>query len=378
MIRRLRPTTERSPTRLPRARGAVLPGAGSGQVRYTLGSLFSGIGGMDLGLERAGFEVRWQVEINPFRRAVLERHWPGVWRHDDVRTFLADAAEPGGLRLPERPWGQGEAEAVAHWNGKALRGHTVPSWCAVDLICGGFPCQPVSCAGKRQGDADARWLWPQMRRVCALVRPRWVLVENVRGLLSASNGRLFGGILRDLADLGYAVEWSCISAAAVGAPHIRDRVWILGHAHSGDDAPVAGVRGGAGADSARTCNVADSIDGRRRAEGRGRGEAHATGKQGRRSANGGALADAVQAESPRWTCLGPDAGEELAAFARGCRERYWRSDPADDPESGVGRVVAGCSDRVDRIAALGDSVVPQVAEFIGRRIAAQEAGQGRL
>ncbi len=331
----------------------------------TFGSLFSGIGGLDLGLERAGFRAAWQVEINPFRRKVLEKHWRGVRRHDDVKTFLADADESGQSGIG-RPWQERVAE------------------CRVDLICGGFPCQPVSCAGRRRGDADDRWLWPEMRRVCAVVRPRWVLVENVRGLLSASSGRLFGTVVRDLADLGYLVEWSCISAAALGAPHIRDRVWILGHSSSaasewdtgGLPSPQAGERGARQFDgdlpkrSANAGELADALSGRHKAQGRGRGAARQTGHRGRRSANGGAVADALQAESPRWACLGPDTQQELAAFARGCRERYWASDPADDPESGMGRVAYGIPNRVERIAGLGDSVVPQVAEFIGRRLLA--------
>ncbi len=104
-----------------------------------VGSLFSGIGGLDLGLERAGMEVVWQVEIDDFCNKVLAKHWPDVARYRDVRTVGDD---------------------LEH----------------VDLICGGFPCQPVSVAGKRNGKEDERWLWPDYLRIVRIVKPRWVLV----------------------------------------------------------------------------------------------------------------------------------------------------------------------------------------------------------
>ena len=166
-----------------------------------LGSLFSGIGGLELGIERAassaGLEAVtvWQVERDQFARRILKKHWPNATRFDDVFEFPpTDAA---GLE--------------------------------VDLICGGFPCQPVSIAGKQKGANDERWLWDEMRRICEVLRPRFILAENVPGLLSAGTfrGQLFGNILRDLAALGYYVEWDCIPASAVGAAHRRDRVFIL-------------------------------------------------------------------------------------------------------------------------------------------------------
>lgn len=137
-------------------------------------SLFSGIGGIDLGLEWAGMEIVAQVEINPFCQKVLKSHWPDAILFDDVKSL--DEKKLGKLQ-------------------------------PIDLICGGFPCQPVSCAGFRRGDEDERWLWDEFYRIICIIRPRWVLVENVPGLLSIKNGRLFGGILRNLADVGYNVEW---------------------------------------------------------------------------------------------------------------------------------------------------------------------------
>lgn len=160
-------------------------------------SLFSGIGGLDLGLERAGMTTIGQVEIDPTCREVLARHWPDVPRHDDARTA------PQWWASTERP--------------------------QVDVIAGGFPCQPFSRAGQQLGDADERWGWPWMERVIRLVRPRYVVVENVAALLD--DRRAFGGILADLAYLGFDAEWSVLSACAVGAPHTRQRLFLVAYPH---------------------------------------------------------------------------------------------------------------------------------------------------
>ena len=153
-------------------------------------SLFSGIGGIDLGFERAGMKCALQVEIDDKCSDILKRHWPDVPNLGDVNNVGRDAGP-------------------------------------VDLICGGFPCQPVSAAGKRKGKADARWLWPEFNRIVRKVRPRYVLVENVPGLLSTDSGRLMGEVLGDLALCGYDAEWDCVSAASVGAWHRRDRIFIV-------------------------------------------------------------------------------------------------------------------------------------------------------
>src|SRR5215831_9561802 len=155
----------------------------------TVGSLFDGIGGFDLGFQRAGFDIRWQVEIDPFCRRVLAKHWPDVQRFEDVRT------------------------AGAH------------NLSVVDVLCGGFPCQPHSLAGRRGGSQDERDLWPEFARLIRELRPRWVVAENVPGLLSSDAGRFFGNILRDLAESGYDAEWDCLPASVFGAPHRRDRIW---------------------------------------------------------------------------------------------------------------------------------------------------------
>ena len=157
------------------------------------GSLFAGIGGIDLGLERAGMECSWQVEIDEFCTKVLTKHWPDVPKYGDIRDVGKENLE------------------------------------TVDLIAGGFPCQPVSISGEKKGESDERWLWDDFYRIICEIRPKWILVENVPGLLSTRNGRLFGGILRDLSTLRYDAEWQTIQAATIGAPHLRDRVFICAY-----------------------------------------------------------------------------------------------------------------------------------------------------
>lgn len=151
----------------------------------TIGSLCSGIGGLELGLERAGLgRVVWQVEADAYCREVLAKHWPDAARYEDIRTVA-------GL---------------------------VP----VDVVCAGFPCQPVSVAGRRKAQSDERWLWPHVARVVGEVAPSIVVLENVLGLRSAG----LRDVLVDLAALGFDAEWEAFSAWHVGAPHLRRRLFI--------------------------------------------------------------------------------------------------------------------------------------------------------
>jgi len=172
-------------------------------------SICSGVGGLDLGLERAGFDVVGMVERDPYAARVLARHWPGV-------PILDDVAKVG------------------------------DEWRGVDAIVGGFPCQPHSHAGKQRASADERDLWPQMRRILGVVGPAIGIFENVRGLLTSEDGAFFRGILRDADALGMSAEWDHLPACAVGAPHIRDRVFLIlradgGVTWPGDEAEVGGV-----------------------------------------------------------------------------------------------------------------------------------------
>jgi DNA (cytosine-5)-methyltransferase 1 len=153
-------------------------------------SLFSGIGGLDLGLERAGFKIVAQCEKDPYCRRVLAKHWPGVPCHDNVTTLDPTAYGP------------------------------------LDAIVGGFPCQDVSNAGHRAGLSGSRsGLYGELVRCLRVARPRIGILENVAALLA----RGMGTVLGDLAAIGYDAEWDCIPASAVGAPHRRDRVFIVAH-----------------------------------------------------------------------------------------------------------------------------------------------------
>src|SRR5215468_1593955 len=156
----------------------------------TVGDLFAGIGGMSLGLERAGFTIRWQVEVEAYCENVLARHWPDVLRRRDVR--FAGAA-------------------------------TLPP---VDLIAGGFPCQDISAAGRGIGieRGHRSGLWREFARIVRELRPSWVLIENVPALRSRGADRVLG----DLEAAGYACWPLVVGARHVGAPHRRDRVWIVG------------------------------------------------------------------------------------------------------------------------------------------------------
>jgi DNA (cytosine-5)-methyltransferase 1 len=236
--------------------------------------LFAGIGGLSLGLQRAGMCLTCQVEIDPFCRHVLSRHWPEVPRHDDVATFL--------------PW----------WNTRARP--------RVDVVAGGFPCQPVSDAGRRLAHADPRWLWPAMVEVIGALRPVWVVAENVPGLRT----RGLAAVLADLARLGYRARVGLVSACALGAPHPRQRLFVLAHAESEGRCPWRPVRTG--------------------------------------------------------PATPPGHEEEDRYRSRG------RGGWATEPD--VGRVAYGVPAGVDRRRALGNAVVPAVAEHIGRLIT-QEVGR---
>jgi DNA (cytosine-5)-methyltransferase 1 len=222
-----------------------------------IGSLFSGIGGLELGLERSilGARTVWQVEQNPYAQRVLAKHWPEARRYDDVKEVGSHNLAP------------------------------------VDLLCGGFPCQDISTAGKQAGiDGERSGLWSEFARLIGEIQPQFVVVENVAALLCGGMDRVLG----DLAARGYDLVWDCIPASAIGAHHRRDRIFIVAYANS-----------------ARFCKQWWPV--------------------------------AVQAQQLATQCSGG-----------------WV------PEPSVGRVANGVPHRVDRLRGLGNAVVPQVAEVVGR------------
>jgi DNA (cytosine-5)-methyltransferase 1 len=364
-----------------------------------VGSLFAGIGGFDLGFERAGMRVCWQVEQDPYCRAVLARHFPDAVRFEDVREVGARTLAP------------------------------------VDLLCGGFPCQDLSPAGRGAGIDGARsGLWAEFARIVRELRPRYVVVENVPALLTGKGKRWdrapVGRVLGDLAEAGYDAEWACLSAREFGAPHLRKRIWIVAYPARDAEAGAAAEpgserqRAGAGGAASRAGDLPDPDRDRcpqgirlaaragqqpRQADALGRGAVAAVAdaegeperaglraggaprERRRRSADRGgargALADAERGgRQGRADQSRRDHPERLAAVRRqgaadsargGAQGGPGRRLPASESwgaEPDVGRVADGVPARVDRLAALGNALLPQIAEWIGRRILEYEQG----
>ena len=187
-----------------------------------VGSTFSGVGGFDLGLERAGMRVVWQAEIDEWCRRVLRWHWPDARIYDDVRVVGRGVGD----RLPHAvPGDRGSNKDLQRRKGSADGKATA----AVDLLCGGFPCQDLSVAGKRAGFKGERSsLFFGFARIADELRPRWIVLENVVGLLSSAEGRDFGILLATLAEIGYGCAWRVVDARYFGVPQRRRRVFIVG------------------------------------------------------------------------------------------------------------------------------------------------------
>ena len=386
-------------------------------MTLTVGSLFSGIGGLDLGLERAGMNVIWQSEIDPYACRVLKKHWPEVPNHGDIKQInWGDVVRP-------------------------------------DIICGGYPCQPFSTAGKRNGTDDPRHLWPWVREAISELRPKYAILENVRGHVSLGLNTVLG----EMASIGYDAEWQIVSAASVGAPHRRDRVIIVaypreqfkhgrGHLNgqsalrqgqaiqestSGSNSPSTNTVGqlantdslghlrrqpqiftterwlnalsligscstdvadadsigleGKGAEQqttgiARSCKnswepMADpnntgsgtsksGTDGNGTQEIKGRNDEPQSWVSGRST-------DVANNDSERDGLIGSQGAAGEARQFRGhnsgreetnVSREWWQVEPD------VGRVAHGVPSRVDRLRGLGNAVVPQVAELIGRMV----------
>ena len=267
-----------------------------------IGSLFSGIGGLELGLERAGVgHTVWQVESNLFCREVLAKHWPEAERFEDVRkttglhNICCDLDEDCGCDpRPLEP---------------------------VDIICGGFPCQDISLAGKGRGlEGKRSGLWWEFDRIIRELRPRYVVVENVPALRS----RGLAGVLGSLAEIGYDAQWDCIPAQAVGAPHRRARLFVV------------------------AWRVPDALSNEVR-------DAPERGQGAPQAGDGGNAELGYLGASPRAWPPGPN---DLQA---------WGAVP-DDTKPALCRMDARIPHRTHRLRALGNAVVPQVAEVIGNWI----------
>lgn len=310
----------------------------------TVGSLFSGIGGIDLGLERAGHRVLWHSEIDNYACRVLKKHWPEIPNLGDVTT----------INWSEVPY--------------------------VDIIAGGYPCQPFSSAGKRQGKKDKRHLWPYFLDAIRTIRPRYAFLENVRGHLSLG----FGDVLADLAGCGYSAEWQIIPASSLGAAHRRDRLVVVAYPDS-ERLHRTEVNSAEGRQSAL-------VDVARRREAVAYSEI--VGGDGRRNQSDSETANERSALQSETRGSGCDTARTMAYaevfVGDGCKsgdgaqfsESYpglsnfltirGTSRPSDfidwETKSGMGRVADGVPDRVHRLRGLGNAVVPQLAELVGRLI----------
>jgi DNA (cytosine-5)-methyltransferase 1 len=195
--------------------------------------LFSGIGGFSLAAQWCwgpDLEIEAFVEIDSFCQKVLRKNFPGVPIYDDIKEIQWVVAESNSGRL--------ERTNSQRRNGtNAVGNNTLVEIRPIDLLTGGFPCQPFSCAGKRAGTEDDRHLWPEMLRAIHEVKPKWVVAENVPGLLTLEDGMVFESVCADLEGEGYEVQPVIIPACAQGAPHRRDRVWIVAHAKCGGIPP---------------------------------------------------------------------------------------------------------------------------------------------
>jgi len=295
--------------------------------------LFSGIGGFALAGQRVWgdeHEIVAFVEKDEYCQKVLKKHWPDVPVIGDIRDVTDTIS--GGL--------QEGGNAGRQPKGSELGRRSEGAGMGIDLITGGFPCQPFSQAGKRDGRSDDRHLWPEMLRIIQLFKPTWVIAENVRGLLSIEDGVVFEQVCTDLEDAGYDVQPFVIPAVAVDAYHRRDRVWFV--AHTQHPAPT-----------------------RQRERG---GERLSIPESEQLSSAGCDVADARSRGLPQPTRPGlgefsGQAGAPEGGESRGRMSAAWRDWPV---EPDVGRVAHGVPHRVDRLRALGNAIVPQVAAQIMR------------
>lgn len=282
-------------------------------MKFTHLDLFSGIGGISLGLERTGgFETIAFCEPEPFCQKVLKKHWAHVPIYNDVNTITEE------------------------FDGSAF------------IISGGFPCQPYSTAGQQRGSEDDRDLWDQMFNCIKKYKPTWVLGENVTGIINMALDR----VLSDLESEGYSCRAFVIPACSLNAKHRRDRVWIMGYSeHDGSSSATESRITGqtsAGTQERQKETVQSKGTGRRKDDAP---LAHTPsgGQQGQGSS--GTASDSKKNKAEQTI-------ESVASRIRG----IWAAEPE------LGRVAYGIPDRVDRLTALGNAVVPQIPEIIGHAI----------
>ena len=305
--------------------------------------LFSGIGGFSLALERVGFKTIGFCEIDPYCRLLLQKHWKGVTIHNDIKKLEAkDIKEP------------------------------------IDILTGGFPCQPYSVAGKQKGTDDNRYLWPDMFRVIKEVKPTFIIAENVRGIVNIQDGMVFETVCSDLESEGFEIQPFIIPAAGVGAPHKRERVWIVGYSKHNGSLTSKIRRRNKEADAGSQERENQTIK-PKRTSGSDNDEvmenSRRTLRQGSKlsqeNANENRKEDANQFERSSSTSEYHVANSERihvqgqqsrSGQEQSRRKGWWEFEP------NVGRVANGVPGRVYRLKGLGNSIVPQIAEEIGKTI----------
>tara|TARA_R110000764_G_C10959764_1_gene378078 strand:+ start:149 stop:1051 length:903 start_codon:yes stop_codon:yes gene_type:complete len=288
--------------------------------------LFSGIGGFSLGLEASGMTTTAFCERDEFCTKILNKHWPDVPVHNDVRKL--DGTKYAG---------------------------------SIDVVCGGFPCQPFSVAGQQRGKDDDRHLWPEMLRVISESKPRWVIGENVSGFVRMA----LDDVSLDLENEGYEVRPFVLPACAVDAKHRRDRVFIIAYKRE--------TMGNSKHDGLSTPKVARSFGETQERSPQGSFKAIEPERAGRPSDHGAmVVANATGEGLQGWKVAGDAEGkgthtnEQFAGFGYASGRQEWVSEPA------VGRVADGVPNRVDRIKSLGNAVVPQLIQIIGELVLAAD------
>ena len=282
-------------------------------------SLCSGIGGIDLAAEWAGFETIGQCEVDEYASRVLAKNFKGVKNYGDIRTITAERLRADGIT------GGG-----------------------ITVLSAGFPCQPYSLAGKGLGDGDSRDLWGEVARILREVRPKWFVGENTPGLFARNNQRFFKRVIDDITENGYSVSWALWGACDVGAPHRRDRVFIVGR-NADCDNETEKQEFSRGKNS-EPCGDSGNFS-------------HAAGK--RRSENEVQLGIPEKSGNEKNRGRVQESGvqsKRICSSFSGAIE-WWQTEPR------VGRVVARISNRVDRFRCLGNAVVPYQALPIFEAIA---------
>tara|TARA_B100001057_G_C22773426_1_gene920597 strand:- start:489 stop:1439 length:951 start_codon:yes stop_codon:yes gene_type:complete len=304
--------------------------------------LFSGIGGFSYGLDQVGFKTVAFCEMDQYCKLVLQKHWKGVKIYNDIKELKGE--------------------------------EIIKELGTIDIITGGFPCQPFSIAGSRKGTDDNRHLWPEMFRLIKELKPRWIIGENVRNIISIQEGMVFENVCTDLEGEGYEVRAFNIPAAGIGAPHKRERIWIV--ANSGRTLRERGKFKGENANEVKQedadqhqrssspsePNVADTYT----RLSNGSIEEVQSGRQTFDTSSKRVTDVAYTYSQRQQEQCGPESIQKERNESQRSSSQEGHTGWEFEPD--VGRVANGISGRVHRLKALGNSIVPQIAKEIGKAI----------